>query len=71
MQHNSSRATTAPVAAAISEMLLLQSSDVGNSFRSEDSRDRESLALWEEKGDCQSVSVEKLFFFAHAPTRAH
>ncbi|CAK9197651.1 unnamed protein product [Sphagnum troendelagicum] len=54
MQHNSSRATTAPVAAAISEMLLLQSSDGGNSFRSEDSRDRESLALWEEKGDCQS-----------------
>ncbi len=56
MQHNSSRATTAPVAAAaVSEMLLLQqSSDVGNSFRSEDSRDRESLALWEEKGDCQS-----------------
>jgi hypothetical protein len=52
MQHNSSRATTAPV----SDMLLLQqqSSDVGNSFRSEDSRDRESLALWEEKGDCQS-----------------
>ncbi|CAM6014235.1 unnamed protein product [Sphagnum balticum] len=52
MQHNSSRATTA----SVSEMLLLQqqSSDVGNSFRSEDSRDRESLALWEEKGDCQS-----------------
>ncbi len=52
MQDNSSRATTAPV----SDILLLQqqSSDVGNSFRSEDSRDRESLALWEEKGDCQS-----------------
>ncbi|KAH9548677.1 hypothetical protein CY35_11G100400 [Sphagnum magellanicum] len=57
-QHNSSGAATAPVAAAaasVSEMLLLQqqSSDAGNSFRSEDSRDRESLALWEEKGDCQ------------------